>query len=106
MADNETPPIVIDPNAVGWDTTLTAMRYVGVIITSFPVLLAVLERRDLAELFVWVRSNEAAPMLSAASSLALMGWGLWKSRHRSKQLDSAAKDPANGSIMLKERTNA
>jgi len=102
MADNETPPIMVNPDTVGWDTAMTAMRYVGVIITSFPVLLAVLERRDLAELFVWVRSNEAAPLLSAASSLALLGWGLWKSRHRGKQLVAGAKDPANANMLMKE----
>lgn len=102
MAENETPPIIIDPNAVGWDTAMTAMRYIGVIVTSFPVLLAVLERRDLAELFVWVRSNEAAPMVSAATSLALLGWGVWKSRHRSKQLVAGAKAPENQGMVLKE----
>lgn len=106
VADNETPPVVIDPNMVTWDMAFTALRYVGIILTSFSTLLAVVRGRDLAAIFDWLRSNEAAPMLSAASSLALMGWGLWKSRHRSKQLVARGKDPTDTGVILKEPSNA
>lgn len=92
MADNEKPPIEIGSNAANLDTAMAILRYLGVIATSFPVLLAVVSRGDLAELFDWVRSDAAKPMMSAVAGLVLLLWGLWKTRHRAKQVVAVAAD--------------
>jgi len=102
MSDqNETPPVQIPANAAITDTLAAAVRLVTIVITSVPVLLAIIGKRDLIAFITYLQGADGVALISAITGLGAMAWALWKTLHRARQSVSVAADPRNPASALK-----
>jgi hypothetical protein len=92
-----TQPIVVSEHAGAIDTLTAAGRYIVVIFTVFPALIALLKTKDFAGLIEFLRGNQGAALGAAAVGLGTLAYGLIKTRKRGAQLVVAA-DAAPNSV--------
>jgi hypothetical protein len=92
-----TPPIVVNENAGIIDLLTAAGRYLVVIVTIVPALLALFKARDIAGIINFLRGNEGAALLAAVIGFGTLAYGLFKTFRRGKQVVVAA-DAAPNSV--------
>ncbi len=94
MPDEVVKPIEVSANEAGLDLFQALGRYITVILTSVPVVLALVGKRDINEFIAYLQSNEFAVLASALVSLGTLGYGLFKTHKRGAQVVSVAGDSA------------
>jgi len=87
--------IVVKQNTSVIDTLQAAGRYVVVIFTVFPALIALLKAKDFAGIVEFLRGNQGAALIAAAVGLGTLAYGLFKTGKRGAQLVTTADAAPN-----------
>jgi hypothetical protein len=95
MADQ----ILVSKNQSVQDTLTAAGRMILVISSTVPVAALFVQKHDLIGLYNFFQGNQGAALLGAATGLVSLGFGLYKSFKRGKQVaDVAANSKVPSSV--------
>jgi hypothetical protein len=89
-----TKPIEVSANAGVIDLLTAAGRYIVVIFTVFPALIALFKAGDFMGLVSFMEGNDGAALLAAVIGLGPLIYGLRKTFKRGAQVVQVADDPA------------
>lgn len=92
MPDPAPQPVVVPENAGTLDTLGAAGRYLVVIVTIVPALLALLQARDIAGVIDFLRGNQGAALIAAVVGFGTLAYGLIKTHKRGSQIATVAAD--------------
>lgn len=105
MADENTqlPGIKVSESAGGLDALFAAGRILIYVLGSIPVLMTFIGTRDLIGFIAFWQSQEGLKLGAAIGSLITIGWGLWKTWRRGRQLAKlgASRKVPDAAIALK-----
>ncbi len=84
MPDLNNTGEAVNPNAGVLDTLYALGRYLTVIFTSVPILLALLGSKDLLGIVNYFRGADGTSLIAAAVGFGTLAWGLFKTFRRGK----------------------
>ena len=86
-------PIKVSASQGGIDGGFASLRYLVTILTSFPVLFALLKAGDIVSLYGWLQSNDGVVFIAAAVAIGTPAYGIIKTWWRGRQVAAVAADP-------------
>lgn len=89
MADQ----IKVSANASVFDTLTAAGRLIVVIGSTAPAAALLLRKHDLIGLYDYFQGQQGVALIGAVSGLVALGYGLYKSFKRGKQVADVATNP-------------
>jgi hypothetical protein len=90
-----TPPFEVRENTGIIDLLTAAGRYLIVIVTIIPALLALFKASDIAGIIDFLRGNQGAALLAAVTGFGTLAYGLIKTFRRGKQTRDIAEAAPN-----------
>lgn len=104
MADNEVPPIVVNPTPTQ-DQVSSGIRSAVLVVGAVGAILGFVGKHDLAGLITYLQSAAFLPAAFAIATVGSFLWGQLKTRHRAKQLAIVAASPRVSNEVIRLTTD-
>ena len=92
MTDTVQKPVVVSSNQGAIDTMTAIGRLIVVILSTAPAAALLLRKHDLIGLYNYFQSQQGVALIGAASGLAALLFGIYKSYKRGAQMATVAAD--------------
>lgn len=86
-------PVLVSSNQSLIDTATAAGRLILVILSTAPAAALLIKKHDLIALYDYFHTEQGTALIAAITGLVSLGYGLYKSFKRGKQVAAVALNP-------------